>query len=85
MDQARTPRGDRHQCACAEETVAQLLADFDGGILERAVEGRDALRALMDERGAAPVDWGGWRAIDTAERDRGTASSRPRVKFVAVE
>jgi ferredoxin/flavodoxin---NADP+ reductase len=26
----------------------------------------------------------GWQAIDEAERDRGRAASRPRVKFVEV-
>lgn len=71
--------------SCAEETVSQLLADFDEGLLERTVAGRESLRALMAGRGITPVDWSGWRAIDTTERDRGTASSRPRVKFVAVE
>lgn len=71
--------------SCAEETVHHLLADFDAGHLQRGVEGREALRALMDQRGVAPVDWTGWRAIDAAERDRGSAASRPRVKFVAVE
>lgn len=71
--------------ACAEETVAALLADVDDGALTRTVAGRDALRALMDERGVCPVDWSGWRAIDSAERSRGSEQSRPRVKFVAVE
>lgn len=71
--------------SCAEETVAELLADFDDGLLTRAVADRDALRILMDQRGVAPVDWSGWRAIDAAERDRGSAESRPRVKFVAVD
>ncbi|MDG4667502.1 4Fe-4S binding protein [Mycobacterium sp. 236(2023)] len=71
--------------SCAQETVAALLADFDDGTLSRSVSGRDALRALMDERGVSPVNWAGWRAIDSAERDRGSAASRPRVKFVAVE
>lgn len=71
--------------SCAEQTVAQLLADFDAGLLRREVAARDTLRALMDRRGLSPVDWNGWRAIDTAERARGSAAARPRVKFVAVE
>ncbi|MGB7359388.1 MAG: FAD-dependent oxidoreductase [Mycobacterium sp.] len=71
--------------SCAEQTVGQLLADFDAGLLRREVAARDTLRALMDRRGLSPVDWNGWRAIDTAERARGSAAARPRVKFVAVE
>ncbi|GAB3218134.1 FAD-dependent oxidoreductase [Mycolicibacterium hippocampi] len=71
--------------SCAEQTVAQLLTDFDAGLLRREVAARDALRALMDHRGLSPVDWSGWRAIDTAERERGSAASRPRVKLVAME
>lgn len=71
--------------SCAEETVAALLADFDDGALTRTVADQEALRALMDQRGIAPVTWSGWRAIDSAERERGSATSRPRVKFVAVE
>ncbi|HEY9265961.1 MAG TPA: FAD-dependent oxidoreductase [Mycobacterium sp.] len=71
--------------SCAEQTVTELLTDFDDGALRRDVDARDALRALMEQRGVASVDWSGWRAIDTAERERGSAASRPRVKFVAVE
>jgi ferredoxin--NADP+ reductase len=70
--------------ACAEETVTALWDDFAAGLLDRSVEGRDALQALLTTRGARPIPWHGWRAIDEAERARGTAASRPRVKFVAV-
>jgi ferredoxin/flavodoxin---NADP+ reductase len=68
--------------SCAEQTVAKLWEDFDAGLLNRQVADRDALVALLAERAAAPVDWQGWRAIDAAERKRGTEASRPRVKFV---
>ncbi|CAA0136387.1 putative ferredoxin/ferredoxin--NADP reductase [Mycolicibacterium vanbaalenii] len=71
--------------SCAQETVAQLLADFDDGALGRTVADRDALRELLNRRGVAPVDWSGWRAIDATERERGSAASRPRVKLVATE
>jgi len=71
--------------SCAQETVSELLADFDEGKLRRDVEGRDTLRLLMDQRGASPVDWSGWRAIDAAERERGSTAARPRSKFVTVE
>lgn len=70
--------------ACAEDTVAALWQDFTEGSLARSVAGRDALRALLSERGANPVAWQGWKAIDEAERSRGAAMGRPRSKFVAV-
>jgi ferredoxin--NADP+ reductase len=70
---------------CAEQTVARVWEDFDGGGLTREVAGRDALRRRLADRGADPVDWQGWRSIDTAERKRGAEASRPRVKFVDVE
>jgi ferredoxin/flavodoxin---NADP+ reductase len=69
---------------CAEETVAQLWEDFDNGALCGDVGDRAALLALLAERGAYPVDWQGWRAIDMAERRRGADASRPRVKFVDI-
>ncbi|MEZ0365909.1 FAD-dependent oxidoreductase [Mycobacterium sp. pUA109] len=70
--------------SCAEQTVAKLWEDFDAGSLSRAVANRDSLAGLLAERGAVPVDWQGWRAIDTAERKRGSEFSRPRAKFVDV-
>ena len=70
---------------CAEQTVAQLWADFDAGLLRRDVEDRESLDALLATRGAEPLGWSGWRAIDAAERDRGVRAARPRVKFVSVE
>lgn len=69
---------------CAEETVDALLADFDAGLLTREVGDREALTGLLAGNGAQPVPWSGWRAIDTAERSRGSQTSRPRVKFVDV-
>ncbi|OWM00022.1 ferredoxin [Mycolicibacterium peregrinum] len=70
---------------CAEQTVTQLWADFDAGLLRRDVEDRESLDALLATRGAEPLGWSGWRAIDAAERDRGVRAARPRVKFVSVE
>ncbi|GAA5065275.1 FAD-dependent oxidoreductase [Nocardia callitridis] len=71
--------------SCAEETVAALLADFDTGALKRTVSDRDSLLTALADRDIAPVDWPGWRAIDAAERARGTEAQRPRVKFVTIE
>ncbi|UHJ56154.1 FAD-dependent oxidoreductase [Mycolicibacterium fortuitum] len=70
---------------CAEETVTQLWADFEAGLLTRDIESRESLDTLLAGRGAEPVGWSGWRAIDAAERDRGVQVARPRVKFVSVE
>jgi ferredoxin--NADP+ reductase len=70
--------------ACAEETVAQVWEDFDAGILNRDVEDRAALVAMLAERGANRIDWQGWRAIDLAERRRGAEATRPRIKFVDI-
>lgn len=70
--------------SCAEQTLQKLWEDFDAGSLNREVANRDALVALLTERGAERVDWQGWRAIDAAERELGRAASRPRVKFVDV-
>lgn len=70
--------------SCAEETVRLLFEDHDNGVLARPISDREALMTLMAERGITSVDWDGWRAIDAAERERGTQASRPRVKFVAV-
>jgi ferredoxin--NADP+ reductase len=61
-----------------------LWDDFAAGLLDRVVEDRDALQALLIERGARPIPWRGWRAIDEEERVRGAVTSRPRVKIVAV-
>jgi ferredoxin--NADP+ reductase len=71
--------------ACAENTVAQLWADYDSGVLARDIADADALKAVLAERGIASIDWRGWKAIDAAERERGTQASRPRVKFVSVD
>jgi ferredoxin/flavodoxin---NADP+ reductase len=70
--------------ACAEQTVAGLWQDFDDGKLAREVGDRAALLRLLARRGAHPIDWRGWRAIDTAERQRGVEASRPRIKFVDI-
>ena len=69
---------------CADETVARLLDDYASGVLIRAVADRDALVQVLAGRGSIPIAWNGWKAIDAAERRRGTEESRPRVKFVDV-
>lgn len=69
---------------CAEETVGELWRDHLDGALHRAVAGPEELRKLLQDRGVQDIDWAGWRAIDAAERERGTVASRPRVKFIGI-
>jgi len=40
---------------------------------------------LLDEKGAAFVEYPGWQAIDAAERSAGEPLGRPRVKLTAWE
>ncbi|MCX5045337.1 FAD-dependent oxidoreductase [Aldersonia sp. NBC_00410] len=70
---------------CAEQTVGQIWEDFDAGRLTRGVQDRDSLEKLLHERGVDKVEWQGWKAIDAAERSRGSSTSRPRVKFVSID
>jgi ferredoxin--NADP+ reductase len=67
---------------CARETVAKIWEDFDAGLLRHEMTGGADVAELLSQRGAEPIDNTGWHAIDTAERDRGAALRRPRVKFV---
>jgi len=43
------------------------------------------LADLLDEKGAAFVDYEGWQAIDAVEREAGEPLSRPRVKLTTWE
>ena len=63
----------------ATETVAHLLEDARDGSLPRG-SGEDVLDLLL-ERGAEPVLYAGWEAIDAAEKAAGEPHGRPRVKL----
>jgi ferredoxin/flavodoxin---NADP+ reductase len=63
----------------AAETVEQLLADARAGALPR--RGGGTLEELLAARGAEPVLYAGWEAIDAAERSAGEPHGRPRVKL----
>jgi ferredoxin--NADP+ reductase len=65
----------------ATETVACLLGDAQSGRLARNGAGTDAIVELLVERGAEPVVYAGWEAIDALERSRGEPLGRPRVKL----
>jgi ferredoxin--NADP+ reductase len=66
----------------ATETVAHLLEDAGAGLLGREDGANaDAVVELLAERGADPVVYAGWEAIDAVERGAGEPHGRPRVKL----
>jgi ferredoxin--NADP+ reductase len=66
----------------ATETVALLLEDAQAGLLGRDDGARtDDLLELLAGRGAEPVVYAGWEAIDAVERAAGEPQGRPRVKL----
>jgi ferredoxin--NADP+ reductase len=66
----------------AAETIDSLLADARAGRLPVAAEpSPEAIERVLAERGVEVVDYDGWRRIDAAERARGEAEGRPRVKL----
>lgn len=70
--------------SCAMQTVAGLVDDYNDGLLADPAGRRGALDSLVSTRRPDVVDAAGWRAIDAAEKRRGEAGGRPRVKFTAV-
>jgi ferredoxin/flavodoxin---NADP+ reductase len=68
----------------AEETVACLVEDLNGGALaEPERPGREAIDALLAERKPTLVTAEGWKAIASHELERGRAENRPRVKVAS--
>ena len=63
----------------ASETIELLLEDARAGRLPRAAGGE--LLDLLAERGADPILYAGWEAIDALEQERGAPLGRPRVKL----
>lgn len=64
----------------ARESVRTLLADLPD--LARAPHPDPAdLDRMLADRGVDFVDWAGWCRIDAAERERGRAQGRERVKI----
>jgi ferredoxin--NADP+ reductase len=64
----------------ATESVQLLLEDAAAGRLPGAAEPRDLVEVLI-ERGADPVLYGGWEAIDRVEKAAGEPHGRPRIKL----
>ena len=67
--------------ACAKETVAALLEDFEAGKLRGDVGTRKDVKKLVERRQPEQIGFTGWRAIDKAETARAEGSGRPRVKM----
>jgi ferredoxin--NADP+ reductase len=70
--------------SCAAETVHELVADYNGGLLGDPAAKPAALDRLIHARQPDVVDAAGWKAIDAAEVARG-GTDRPRDKFTAVD
>ena len=69
--------------SCAQQTVQNLVDDYNAGHLTDAVAKPAALDELVRSRRPEVVDAVGWRAIDKAEIARG-GEDRPRDKFTSV-
>lgn len=71
---------------CARETVGALFDDVNGGLIGdgRPLSHAEVLEKL-NSRGARPVQWQHWRAIDALETAQGRALRRPRLKVTARE
>jgi ferredoxin--NADP+ reductase len=65
----------------ATETVEQLLEDARAGRLPNTSAPPEAVLAMLEERGAEVVAYGGWEAIDALEKERGEPHGRPRIKL----
>jgi ferredoxin--NADP+ reductase len=63
----------------ATETVELLLSDLRDA--PRRGKSDDNVDAFLIERGARPVIYSGWTAIDERERSAGEPLGRPRVKL----
>ena len=69
--------------SCAAETVHNLVADYNAGLLTDPVSKPAALDKLVRNRRPDVVDAAGWKAIDDAEIARG-GTDRPRDKFTTI-
>lgn len=65
---------------CAGETVRMLIDDYGRGLLPRSAHHAE-IDSLIEQAVPQRLSLPGWLAIDRAERERGRAAGRPRVKF----
>lgn len=69
--------------SCAAQTVHELVADYNNGLLTDPVGRPAELDKLVRSRQPDVVDAAGWKAIDAAEIARG-GGQRPRDKFTSI-
>jgi ferredoxin--NADP+ reductase len=69
--------------SCSAQTVHNLVADYNRGLLTGPTDKPAALDKLVRCRQPAVIDAEGWKAIDAAEIARG-GEERPRDKFSVV-
>ena len=70
---------------CANDTIAQLVADLEAGKLPTPPKHDDDIAPLVAERAPRHVDYAGWKRIDEHEVALGEPQGRPRVKLVDVD
>lgn len=68
----------------AVETVKHMLEDA-ASIDRGSGEGPAAIETLLRKRGVHWVSFADWEVLDRLEKERGSASGRPRVKFLSRE
>jgi ferredoxin--NADP+ reductase len=70
----------------AADTVSCMLEDArEGRTFRPSRPSREAVVALLRERGARLVSWPDWLTVDALERHAGEREGRPRVKFTSRE
>jgi ferredoxin--NADP+ reductase len=69
---------------CAQETVGAVLDDAAAGLLAAPSHRIQAFAGLVRRRQPNALGLRQWRALDRAERTRGAATGRPRVKLATV-
>ncbi|TQK44513.1 ferredoxin--NADP+ reductase [Streptomyces sp. SLBN-118] len=75
-----------HTKGDANETVANLLDDHGNGRLGvPAAPETEAIVNFLEGKGVSYTTWEGWHRLDAAERARGEAEGRERVKIVERE
>jgi ferredoxin--NADP+ reductase len=75
-----------HTKGDANETVANLLADYaDGRLHTPAAPAPEAVDAFLAERDIRFTTWDGWYKLDAAEKALGESEGRERVKIVERE
>ncbi|MTD44787.1 NADP oxidoreductase [Conexibacter sp. W3-3-2] len=70
---------------CAQETVRELRADAEAGLLADPPKGAAELDALLAERVPDRIDYAAWGRIDAHEVAAGEPAGRPRVKLVDID